>query len=550
MRKNNARVVLILCLIAVAAIVAGTVFLSGNSYSTEYLETNEIFDLNENEAAILTDGFVWEEKAPVINGKTFIPYDLLASLMGNPFYYEDAAGRLYLTLPSGTSVWTAGKDTDVLYRSQDGKAYIEAGLADKYSDAEITCYKDPDRVCIISKFTGLVLAETVEDTQLRALGNKRSPVVADLPAGTHMFWRSESKKWSLVTTMDGYVGYTETAKLTVTQDAALAHESNMLESFDKNLMDGTVRMVWHYVDVQENNDILDYMLEDTGDINVICPTWIYIENKDGDIYSLADKAYAENIRRRKMKLWTMVSDYTGSDADTGTILGDHVSREKLVSGIMKVVKGYGLDGVNIDFETIKFEQMPAYLQFLRELSLETHKAGVILSADNYVPAYTLYYDRTQQAKIVDYVVIMGYDEHTEYSEKPGSVASLPFVREGIEQTLEEVPAEQVILGVPFYTRSWEEPFGAGYFKTDALSMPGARDYISEHGIKLEWNEAWGQYYGTSEDSAARYSIWMEDGRSLEKKLDLIKEYGLAGASAWRLGLEESDAWKTWNKELD
>ena len=58
--------------------------------------------------------------------------------------------------------------------------------------------------------------------------------------------------------------------------------------------------------------------------------------------------------------------------------------------------------------------------------------------------------------MADYVIIMGYDEHYATSPEAGSVASIGWVREGIENTLEEVPAEKVINAVPFYTRLWEE----------------------------------------------------------------------------------------------
>ena len=107
MRKKNVPLLLVIILIAIAAVVAGTVFLTSNSYSREYLETGEIFGLQENEAAVLVDGSLSEEKAYVINGRVFLPYDLVASFTGNPFYYEAATGRLYLTLQNANNIWTA-----------------------------------------------------------------------------------------------------------------------------------------------------------------------------------------------------------------------------------------------------------------------------------------------------------------------------------------------------------------------------------------------------------------------------------------------------------
>ena len=40
-----------------------------------------------------------------------------------------------------------------------------------------------------------------------------------------------------------------------------------------------------------------------------------------------------------------------------------------------------------------------------------------------------------------------------------------------------------------------------------------------------------------------YKVWLEDVSSLEPKLQLIKEFNLAGSAAWRLGQETSDVWE-------
>lgn len=52
------------------------------------------------------------------------------------------------------------------------------------------------------------------------------------------------------------------------------------------------------------------------------------------------------------------------------------------------------------------------------------------------------YNRKEQGVMADYVVIMGYDEHFGGSPEAGSVSSYNFVKEGIEETLKEVPAEK------------------------------------------------------------------------------------------------------------
>ena len=217
--------------------------------------------------------------------------------------------------------------------------------------------------------------------------------------------------------------------------------------------------------------------------------------------------------------------------------------------MMDMALTYGLEGFNIDFEVITPDDVPAYLQFLRELTVAAHAEGLFVSVDNYVPMYTRYFRRAEQADIVDYLFIMGYDEHTGRSEEIGSVASLPFVEQGVTDTLEEVPAEQVVLGVPFYTRGWTEPFGTTDFESRWLDMTEIEGFVQEHGIVLNWDPVVSQYFGSADGADARYSIWSEDARSLGEKLKLVDKYGLAGACAWRVGIETSDIWDTWEEIL-
>ena len=548
-KKPSALVIVVLLAAAAAAVVIGAVLLSGATYQEIYLETNECFGITEeNQAAVVMDGKLLEEKAVNENGRIYLSWDLVSGLPGNALYFEKSSGTLYLTTQNESKTWKNGSGVFLL--SEDGKAFIDAETVKNCSDAEIGIYADPARTVIRTSWTDVVKAEALEDTFMRDEPGKKGHIVSDIPAQTVLnYTGTEEKGWSLVWADSGYFGYIETAKLHFDEPQDLPHETNELTVFDKILMNETVKMVWHYVDVQENNDILDYMLEDTDGISLICPTWITIENKNGDIYSLADAEYVRNIRSRNMKIWTMVSDYLGGDASTGDILDDPNSRKNLVEQIIKVAKDYGLNGINIDFETITEEHTPAFLQFLRELSVQTHELGMILSVDNYVPEFTRYYNRAEQAKIVDYLIIMGYDEHTEYSSEPGSVASLPFVKEGIEETLREVPKEQLILGVPFYTRSWTRLLGAEGFETQALAMPRAEEFCKEKGIELVWDENLGQNVGSAQDDKALYSIWMEDEASLAKKLELVNIYGLCGAAAWRLGLENAGVWAVWNKYL-
>ena len=153
---------------------------------------------------------------------------------------------------------------------------------------------------------------------------------------------------------------------------------------------------------------------------------------------------------------------------------------------------------------------------------------------------------------------MAYDEHYVGSDE-GSVASLPFETQGIEDTLKEVPAEQTIVACPFYTRIWQETpkddigddieatsedYVSYTLSSEAVGMDAAQNRISMNGVQQVWSEEDGQYYAEYVVDGLTYKIWVEDATSIEKKLEVMKSNNLAGVSFWKLGFETSSIWDT------
>ena len=193
--------------------------------------------------------------------------------------------------------------------------------------------------------------------------------------------------------------------------------------------------------------------------------------------------------------------------------------------------------------------------------------GIVLSIDNYVPkGYNMQYNRKEQGIVADYVIIMGYDEHYGGSPVAGPVASYNFVKEGIVETLKEVPAEKVINGIPFFSRLWEETpktaeelaeqqgtEAAEYemkVESQAFGMAAARAKVDEAGAEISWNDELKQNYATWTVENTTYEIWLEDEQSIEEKLKLMKEHKLAGTSAWALGQESPEVWNLIQKYVN
>ena len=199
------------------------------------------------------------------------------------------------------------------------------------------------------------------------------------------------------------------------------------------------------------------------------------------------------------------------------------------------------------------------MQFVRELSVSCRQNGLVFSVDNYVPQpYNEHYDLEEQGTVADYVIIMGYDEHTDSSYEAGSVASLGYVKQGIEDALKKVPETKLIAAVPFYTRLWfetpktEEELAAeagteaasypDKISSEALGMDEAQEAVANAGAQAQWDENTSQNYAEWEADGGTYKIWLEDNQSLEEKLKVISANDLAGVAEWRLGWENASVW--------
>ncbi|MBR6237447.1 MAG: chitinase, partial [Lachnospiraceae bacterium] len=220
-------------------------------------------------------------------------------------------------------------------------------------------------------------------------------------------------------------------------------------------------------------------------------------------------------------------------------------RQTLIDNLMNDVAAYDIDGINLDFELVPTDAVPHYVEFIRELSIACRKAGVVLSVDNYPPQGGTYYNLKEQGICVDYVIIMGYDEHWAGSSEAGSVASIGFVEQGIELVEKDVPADKIINAIPFYTRVWKTK--GSDVTSDALGMVQAAEFISKNNITTVWDEETCQNYGEKEMGGILYQVWLEDEESISTKLNIMKNHGVAGVAEWQLGMEDKAIWGTIDK---
>jgi spore germination protein YaaH len=300
-------------------------------------------------------------------------------------------------------------------------------------------------------------------------------------------------------------------------------------------------MVFHQVFNEDAADNLAGLINATKDVSIVSPTWFSVNDVSGTISSLATKEYVDVAKSLGLEVWALVDDFN-TEISMYDVLSYTSRRETLSNALVEAALEYKLNGINIDFEKISSDAGEHYIEFLRELSVKCRNNGIVLSVDNYVPTpYTEHYNREEQGKIVDYVVVMAYDEYYAGSEVAGPVASIGFVTDAINNTLAVVPKEKTIIAIPFYTRLWKET-AEGEVTSESFSMTPAANLLTDNDVEAKWDDSVGCYYGEYQKDGATYRMWQEEEKSIEEKMKAIYEAEVAGVAAWKLGLEKEIIW--------
>lgn len=559
-QKKKAAPVLVVLILIVIVGAAGVVSFLINRYKpgTEYMAGNEYFNLtDENSVALIQNGELLEEQAVLIGGEPYAAYTYVESQLNSCFYWDEETKGILLTtsggvqtlLPGDAAVAKTPGGQPAVQQESDGTVYISLDVVKEYTDLDYAYYSDPNHVVIRNEWDGVEQATVQSDTaQVRQKGGIKSLILADVQKGDTLLYLENLDNWCKVMTADGYTGYIQTEN--ISEPEAIEARTAKKDSYERITRDHKINLVWHQSTSTESNDAMAEMTAEMTGVNVISPTWFSVTDETGTISSLASADYVKLAHEAGREVWGLIDNFNEAFDET-TDLAYASVRSRIIEQLLAEAASCGMDGINVDFENLKEAGIPHYLQFLRELTSAAHAQNLVVSVDTPVPqAYTMYYQRGEQARFVDYMIVMAYDEHFAGSEEAGSVSSLPFVQQAVEEMTRVMPADQVICGIPFYTRVWTEKFGQSAITSEVLGMDGAKNYAKENQMTETWDASLGQNVATVETSDARYTIWMEDEQSMEEKLKVIQSADLAGVAEWKLGFERADVWSLISKYIE
>jgi len=538
-------VAVLVILVAILGIVTHVVM--------KYIPSSEKMDLNEyygemadGEIALVIGTEKLEERGLVDGDRVYLPLDVVNTYLNQRYYWDSANQQILYATPSELTSVSASSEAGDKVWVKDDKVYLNLTYVQEFTDLDAYITKDPYRIAIQYKFKNVKTVTVKKNTSIRYRGGIKSAILTSVKKGTKLRLIEEMENWDQVATDDGYIGYIDKKKVGEAEKTKF-ERSFKKEEYSYLTMDSKVNMVWHQVTSTDANAYFADATANMTGVNVISPTWFYLTDTSGNIASIASADYVSQAHEKGLQVWGLIDNFTQEVSTTET-LSSTAARQNIISQLIQAAQDVGMDGINVDFESLSEDVGTHFLEFLRELSIECHKNNLVLSVDNPVPEdFTSHYDRAEQGRVVDYVIIMGYDEHYVGSEA-GSVASLPWVEQGIQDTLDEVPAERVINAIPFYTRLWKTT--GGNVTSEAIGMDQAQQTIADNNVETYWDKTTSQNYGKYDIDNSTYQIWLEDAQSVAEKVKLVSKYDLAGVSAWKLGFENNGIWQVISDNLN
>lgn len=484
----------------------------------------------------------------------YISVDTISKVIDSHIYYDKQATKVIITT----------EDTVLKFKIDENKAhrnFVEESISTPARFINDMAYIDinlvKDLYNIIVSYNEETLTISIDKTND---GNQvvkynftnvyedlktNSNVLKILNKGSKITVYTESLKhnrWYKIKTEDGIIGYISKNSVDVSNNSSdKISNSNNSENAEK------INMFWQY------GSELSTLGDKIEGVNVVSPTWYELKNAEGDISSKASSKYLEKAKQNGYEVWPIITngidDVNYTAADTSAMVNSEYNREQFIKNLVEILKKDKVDGINIDFEAMRTEDRDVFTQFVRELAPILRNAGLKVSVDIYFVAYV---DRKGVGEAVDYVMLMGYDQRGNWSSVAGSISEISWVEENIESLMNDskIPANKIILGIPFYTRLWTQKTGATKPTTTVYTMANCQTFLKNNNLQATLDEASGQNYAEYTKGNTTYKLWIEDADSVKRRIETVNKYNLAGVCAWRKGLETQDIWKVINDTLN
>lgn len=564
MKKKKSNNVVFLLLLIIVALAAGAFYV----YYSYYKPNNEVVPaFDEGKLVLVIEGEqdVSAQEPKIFEGEILLPFSIVKKYIDKHIYWDDTLNIVSVTTENRV-IRMKTDSLDALVNNEpmklkipaikdNGQVYVPIEFLSDFYNIEITHVESSNVIIIDDKSSDKEIANPISPKAVVRKGHSiKYPIIRKLDMNSQNEKERELRvfgeynDWYKVRTWDGAIGYIEKrfveTKSIVAQDMPNKEENNSEWKPTK----GKINLTWDQV-YERRNDLS--AMDNIEGLDVVSPTWFQLKNAKGELINRAYSQYVDWAHANGYKVWALLANDFSDSAMVSEFLNNTNYRDNLIKEILAYSALYKLDGINIDFENMYASDRDAFTQFVREITPFLKEQGLVVSVDvNDIQCY----DKKALSEVVDYVMYMTYDQHWRTSPVAGSVAQITWVEERLKRAIEveKVPAEKLLLGIPFYTRLWTETTdesGKRTLESKALSMEAARNTVLQNNAKVVWEEESGQFYAYYEKENTINKIWIEDANSINLRASLVHKYNLAGTCAWSSNFVTFDIWDVLKENL-
>jgi cellulose synthase/poly-beta-1,6-N-acetylglucosamine synthase-like glycosyltransferase/peptidoglycan/xylan/chitin deacetylase (PgdA/CDA1 family) len=267
----------------------------------------------------------------------------------------------------------------------------------------------------------------------------------------------------------------------------------------------------------------------------VVPSWLTLDGPNLDFKITIDRKALDFIRATKpgVAILPMIQNATlgnWNGPGLAVLLADRARSDALLDQIVKFIAANKFQGVTIDFENVPPAAHKNLEDFLTRMS-------AAFAPHDWIIAQAAPFDDDSWpykafANIVDYTVLMAYDQH-ENSSAPGAIAGQQWFEKTLDKRMRQLSADSTIVAIGSYSYDWVKggpTMGASFEDT----MGTARD----NGATVQFDPETNNPHFTYEDTDGIHQVWLLDGVTAFNQMHAADPYKPAGYALWKLGYED------------
>jgi cellulose synthase/poly-beta-1,6-N-acetylglucosamine synthase-like glycosyltransferase/peptidoglycan/xylan/chitin deacetylase (PgdA/CDA1 family)/spore germination protein YaaH len=216
------------------------------------------------------------------------------------------------------------------------------------------------------------------------------------------------------------------------------------------------------------------------------------------------------------------------------LLADPLRRRILLNGVVSYLAANRFQGAVVDFESLPESAYPDLISFLREMKAAFAPHGWLVVVAS--PFDDDSWPYSQCANIVDYTLLMAYDEHDD-SAGPGSIAGQAWYEENLDKRMAVLSPARTIIGIGNYGYDWSDG------SADAISFQDAIVASRDSQARILFDDATNNpHFSYLEDDNSKHQVWFLDGVTAYNEIHAADPYQPAGYALWKLGSEDPSTW--------